>query len=215
LEIDTKDNATRVKFEAFLGNYMNFGSYLSSYENAFNTLIDSVNKSAFHVDYLAYPILFSARHALELGFKANIRYFSKYSEKKDFTNSDSHILIDLFNGFKLHVRESIRMLNEKYEIVVEEEDIKEFESYCDTVDDLVDRFEILDRGSFSFRYPVDKKNKRVFHHTDRLNILDIKELFDNAMLLLHYTSSVFSKYTDYADYIEEIYDAEIRSYYEY
>ena len=95
------DKYTKSRFNAYLGNYMNFGSYLSSYENAFNTLIDSVNTSGFHVDYLAYPILFTARHSLELGFKANIRYFAKYSKKSNFVNTDSHNLIDLFSAFKI------------------------------------------------------------------------------------------------------------------
>jgi hypothetical protein len=194
---------------------MNFGSYLSSYDNAFKALIENVDKSGFHVDYLAYPILFTARHALELGFKSNIRYFAKYSKKTDFTNSDSHILKDLFDGFKLHIRESIKNLKEKYDIEIDKDDIKEFEKYRKIVDGLVDRFEILDRGSFCFRYPVDKENKRVFQPTDTVNILDIKDLFEKTMTLLYYTADLFSKYTDYADYIEKIYEDEMRAAYEH
>ncbi|VBB45843.1 conserved hypothetical protein [uncultured Paludibacter sp.] len=209
------DKYTKSRFNAYLGNYMNFGSYLSSYENAFNTLIDSVNTSGFHVDYLAYPILFTARHSLELGFKANIRYFAKYSKKSNFVNTDSHNLIDLFSAFKIHVRESIINLKKKYQIDVEKDDIKDFESYCKMVDDLVDKFDVLDKGSFCFRYPVDKSNKRVFQPTDIVNILDIKELFDKAMILLNHTADIFSKYTDYADYIEQSYEEEMRSTYGY
>lgn len=212
---DSNDKYIRTKFEAFLGNYMSFSSYLSSYENAFKALIDNVNDSGYHVDYLAYPILFTARHALELGFKANIRYFSKYSEKTDYTNSDSHNLKDLFNGFKIHVRESIKKLKEKYDIEVEKEDIEDFENYCKAVDALVSRFDILDKGSFCFRYPVDKDNKRAFQPTDKVNILDIKELFEKAMILLHHTADLFSKYTDYAEYIEKTYEDEMRSAYGY
>lgn len=214
-EIDKNDKYTRTKFDAYLGHYMNFGSYLSSYENAFKALIDSVDNSGFHVDYLAYPILFTARHSLELGFKANIRYFSKYSEKSDFTNSDSHNLKDLFSGFKIHVRESIKKLKEKYDVEVEKDDINDFEAYCKAVDSLVDRFDVLDKGSFCFRYPVDKDNKRVFKSTDIVNILDIKELFDKAMTLLHHTADIFSQYTDYADYIEKTYEDEMKSAYGY
>ena len=214
-EIDITDKRTRDKFEASLGNYMNFGSYLNSYEEAFNALINTVNESGHHVDYLAYPILFTARHALELGFKANIRYFARYSEKTDHVNSGSHALAGLFDAFKLHVRETIKNLKDKHEIVVEEGDIKEYENYCKTLDGLVDRFETLDRGSFSFRYPVDKKNNKVFEAGDKVNILDVKELFDSAMVLLYHTSDVFSKYTDYADYIEQMYDEEMRSEYDY
>ena len=210
---DHKVKYVRNKFEAFLGNYMSFGSYLSSYENAFNALIDNVNDSGNHVDYLAYPILFIARHSLELGFKSNIRYFSKYSENSVFKNSDSHDLKYLFDGFKKNVRESIKKLLEKYDIVVENEDVLDFENYCKAVDYLVNQFDSLDKGSFNFRYPVDKDNIRVFQPDETINILDIKELFEKAMILLHHTADMFSKYTDYADDIEETYQDEMRSLY--
>lgn len=211
--IDHNDKYMRTKFEAFLGNYMSFGSYLSSYENAFNALIDCVNDSGNHVDYLAYPILFIARHSLELGFKSNIRYFSKYSENSDFNNCDSHNLKYLYGGFKMNISESVQKLKEKYNIEVEIDDIIDFESYCDDVDNLIDRFDSLDKSSYNFRYPVDKKNRRVFQPADRVNILDIKELFDKAMILLNHTADIFSKYTDYADDIEQTYQDEMKSLY--
>lgn len=214
-DIDSTNKYVRARFEAFLGNYMSFSSYLRSYENAFKVLIDNVNNSGYHVDYLAYPILFTVRHSLELGFKSNIRYFSKYSEKIDHINSNSHNLKELYNGFKIHVLESIKKLKEKYDIEVDNEDLEEFKVYCKTVDSLVNRFDTLDNSSFCFRYPLDKNNKRVFQHTDKVNILDIKELFEKAMILLHHTADLFSKYTDYADNIEGVYEDVMRRAYEF
>jgi hypothetical protein len=187
--------------------------YLSSYNNAFNTLIDFINETNLSVDYLAYPILFTARHALELGFKANIRYFTKYSKCNPIKNPNTHNLADLFTEFKLQVKSSIDKLKETFQFEDEEDDIKEFDEYCKSVDSLIDRFDVLDKGSFSFRYPVDKDNKRVFQPTDKVNILDIKELFDNAMILLYHTSDIFSKYTEYADQIEKNYEDEMMSIY--
>ena len=206
---------TRAKFEAYLGNYLNFWSYLQTYHNAFNALVEDVERTNLHVDRIAYPMLFIARHCLELGFKANIRYFKKYSEKMDFTNSDSHNLKDLFGGFKLHIAATVKNLKDKYDVDVEPDDLKEFNSYCNEVEKLTNQFDIIDNGSFSFRYPVDKENKVVFQHDDRINLLDIKETFDKSMTLLFHTSSVFSKYTDYADMIEETYEEEMRSAYGY
>jgi hypothetical protein len=43
--------------------------------------------------------------------------------------------------------------------------------------------------------------------------LDIKEVFDKSMILLRYTADVFAKYTDYVDYIEGMYEEEMRSAY--
>lgn len=206
---------TRAKFEAFLGNYLNFWSYLRTYHNAFNALVEDVERSNLHVDRIAYPLLFIARHSLELGFKANIRYFKKYSEKSDFTNSDSHNLKDLLGGFKLHVAATIKNLKDKYGIDIDQDDIKEFNVYCSEVEKFTNQLEIIDNGSYSFRYPVDKKNNKVFTYTDRINLLDVKEVFDKAMTLLYHTSDVFSKYMDYADMIEKAYEDEMRMAYGY
>jgi len=199
--VERKENEIhkRARFEAFLGNYMNFGSYLNSYHSAFDALVETVEESNGHVDYLAFPILFTARHAMELGFKANIKYFAKYSEKNDFTNSDSHSLKDLFEGFKLHVSETIDNLKTKYGVEIPKDEIEEYKKYRKIVDELVDRFDILDKGSTCFRYPVDKDNERVFQPRETVNILNIKELFEKTMTLIYHTSDLFSQYTDYVD----------------
>jgi len=204
---------TRAKFEAYLGNYLNYWSYLGTYQNAFNALVEDVERTDLHVDRIAYPMLFIARHCLELGFKANIRYFKTYSEKTDFTTSDSHNLKDLFGGFKLHIRATVKNLKDKHDIDVDQDDLKDFENYCKEVETLTNQFDIIDNGSFSFRYPVDKNNNNVFKHDDRINLLDVKEVLDKAMILLHHTSDLFSKYIDYAKMIEETYEAEMRSAY--
>lgn len=95
-------------------------------------------------------------------------------------------------------------------IEVEGGDINEFNHYYNEIEALINRFDIIDKGSFSLRYPVDKKNNLVFKYDDKVNILDIKDVFDKAMILLYYTSSVFSKYTDYLSMIEDAYNEEMR-----
>ena len=202
------------KYEVFLGYHQTFWSYLNSYQKAFDILIEDIEKNDLYVDRIAYPMLFMVRHSLELGFKANIRYFQTYSEKNDLANSDSHNLKKLFEGFKIHIKETIKNLKTKYSIEVEKEDIKEFNHYCNEVEKLTNEFEILDNGSFSFRYPIDKSNNKVFNTNDKINLLDVKELFDKAMTLLFHTQDVFSKYIDYANMIEESYEQEMRSNYE-
>ncbi len=95
---------TRAQFNAYIGYYLSFGGYLNNYQNAFEALMNRVYESGLHVDHLAYPILFMARHCMELAFKANIRYFSKYSEKDDFKRAGTHDLNNLFIGFKYSTR---------------------------------------------------------------------------------------------------------------
>jgi hypothetical protein len=195
---------TRHQFNAYIGYYSSFGKYLSIYQRAFETLMDKVYQSDDHVDQLAYPILFIARHCLELGFKANIRYFLRYSEKDDFKNAGTHNLEQLFGAFRLHVRETIKNLRTKYVIEVDIADIEEFEKYCKEVNKLTNIFHLLDKNSDSFRYPVDKDNNKSFDFKDSINLLDVKELHEKSMVLLTYTADVFAKYTDIADEIENI-----------
>lgn len=217
--MDKTTNGYRAKFEAYLGNYLRFGSYLNFYHEAFKVLMKDVETTGGHVDRLAYPMLFIARHCLELGFKSNIRHFKKYSEKSDFTNAYTHNLKDLFNGFKLHVQETIKNLKNKHGIEIEKTEIDEFNEFCRDIEKLTDYFDKIDTGGSGFRYPifkypVDKKDKKAFKYDDRINLLDIEDLLNKGMILLNHTADVFAKYTDYADDIEKMYEEEMRSSYE-
>jgi hypothetical protein len=207
------NNETRAQFEAFIGYYMSFESYLYSYKEAFDALMKQVYESSFHVDQLAYPILFIARHCMELGFKTNIRYFMKYSEKDDYKKAGTHDLEKLFAAFQLHVYATIRNLKEKHGIDVETDDVHEFKKYCEDVEKLTAIFNLLDKNSDSFRYPVDKDNNKSFQQNDRINLLDVKELYDKSMLLLTFTGAVFAKYTNFVDQINEAYEQAMRDQY--
>ncbi len=206
---------TRAQFNAYIGHYLSFESYLSSYVSAFEALMNRVYESGLHVDHIVYPILFIARHCLELGFKSNIRYFRKYSEKDDYKNTGTHNLESLFNAFKLHVTETIKILKSKYNIEVEQGDIDEFKKYCGEVDKLISIFQLLDKNSDSFRYPVNKENKCSFKHGETINLLDVNALFEMSIILLFHTADIFAKYTDFADEIENMYELEMRENYEH
>jgi hypothetical protein len=212
--MDNIDKYTKNRFEAYIGYYLTFGGYLNSYKNAFDILVQSIMESGSRIDVIAYPVLYIARHCMELGFKSNIRFFMKYSEKENFRKANTHNLVTLFSAFKLHVNETIKNLKEKYDIVVEQGDIDEFNQFCVEVDKLTNVFHKLDEKSDSFRYPIDKENNKSFDNKETINILDVKELFEKAMTLFFYTSDVFGKYTDFADEIEKIYDDEMRTAYE-
>jgi hypothetical protein len=202
----------RALFEAYLGNYLTFSGYLNSYHEAFKALMKEVETSGWHVDRFAYPLLFMARHCLELGFKTNIRHFSKYSRKSDHTKSTSHNLIALFGAFRLHIGETIKKLKDDHSEEVDPSEVTEFETYCSELEKLTDVFNKLDEGSDSFRYPVNSARKvPSFQFDDRINLLDVEKLLSQAMILFNHTADVFSKYTDYMDEIEKMYEDELRS----
>ena len=196
---------TEHQFTAYLGHYLTFPSYLGSYKKAFDILISSIQESGSHIDTIAYPILFLARHCLELGLKTNIRYFAKYSSKIDYTNGGGHNLENLFEGFKLHVSETIKNLKLTHGIEVDNADVKSFDDLCLEVEKLKDSFHVLDQSSDAFRYPVDKKRNPSFEHGEKINLLDVNEILEKSMLLFVHTADVFAKYTDYANQIEAFY----------
>lgn len=206
---------TRHQFNAYLGHYLSFASYFGSYERAFEALMEEVYQSGNHIDQLAYPILFIARHCMELGFKTNIRYFLKYSEKDDFKKAGTHDLEKLFGAFKLHINETAKNLNSKYGIEIEKAELDEFNNYCEEVNKLKDIFHLLDKNSDSFRYPVDKDNNKSFEQHDVINLLDVRDLYKKTSILLTHTADVFAKYTDYADEINRYYEEEMRTNYGY
>jgi hypothetical protein len=209
-----RNKATEHQFTAFIDYNLSFPRYLGSYKRSFDILVKEVLDTNSHVDYLAYPLLFIARHCMELGLKTNIRYFAKYSGKSDFTNAGTHDLESLFRAFKMHVNDSFVQVKAKYSIKVEKEDKNSFNDLCNEVEKLNKIFHLLDRNSDAFRYPVDKQQNPSFKVGDRINVLDVNELLEKSMTLFVHTADVFAKYTDYADSIDECYDSIMREHYE-
>ncbi len=205
-----ENNKTRSQFDAHIGMYISFADYLSSYRFAFESLMETVYKFNRPVDMAAYPLLFIARHCIELGFKTNIQYFRKYSEDEYLKTMATHNLEQLFKAFKLHVANTIKNLKIKYDIEVEEEVIDEYNKYCNEVEKLTTIFHLLDKNSEAFRYPVNKKDNAVFKYTEIINVLDIKKLYEKSMMLLTHTTDLFADYINMADYVEDIYEQDLQ-----
>lgn len=209
-----RNNWTEYQFNAFIDYYQSFPSYLGSYKRSFDILIKDVLVTNLHVDHIAYPILFLARHCMELGLKTNIRYFAKYSGKDDYVKAGTHDLENLFSAFKMHVDKTFETLKAKYSIQVEKDDKKSFKEMCNEVEKLNNTFHLLDKNSDAFRYPVDKEQNPSFKKGERINIIDVAELLEKSMILFFHTADVFAKYTDYADEIESHYEGLMREQYE-
>lgn len=201
------------KFTAFIGNYLSFASYLGSYKRSFDILLNDVLVSNHHVDYLVYPLLFLARHCMELGLKTNIRYFAKYSAKDDYVKAGTHDLKNLFRAFKMHVEKTFENLKVKYGIEVDKVDKKSFKDLCNEVEKLKNTFHLFDKNSDAFRYPFVKVENPSFKKGQKINIIDVAELLEKSMTLFVHTADVFSRYTDYADEIASYYEGLMREQY--
>lgn len=209
-----RNRRTEHQFTAFITHYLSFQDYLGSYKRSFDILMEEGLKTGWHVDHLSYPILFLARHCMELGFKTNIRYFSRYSEKNDYVNATTHNLEDLFRAFKLHISSTFKNLKSKYGIIIGSNDKKEFNKFCNKVEKLTNIFHQLDKNSDAFRYPVDREQNPSFKAEEKINLIDVNELLEKSMTLFFHTADVFAKYTDYADEIEGYYEGLMREQYE-
>ena len=197
----------RWRYEAQIGHHTSYGSYMSAYQRAVDILFAEIETNNFPVNVIAYPLLFLIRHSLELGYKMNINYLSKYSGLDERVNWDRHHLVELHEAFKTHFMTAVNELGVSQDIV------DEFNGYYSEVEVLTSTFNALDRGSYSFRYPVDLNQNVVFQHNETINLLDVKELYDKAMILLFHTADVLSDATDYYDYMDEMMEQALHSAY--
>ena len=132
--------------------FPNIHTYQLGYYQAVISLIETAKHQSYHSDSLIYPILFCARHAIELFLKKQIYVLSdikaitlnRESENMLLTE---HSLDSLWRKFK-----ELSQVDKRYELsVVELEPYIEY--FC----------EVDDTGQ-TFRYPLDKNKER--HLTD-------------------------------------------------
>jgi hypothetical protein len=132
--------------------------YQFGYQLAVNILIDYLKKDTRYIDPLIYPLLFSARHGIELFIKETINNLEiinkmvnkKYQYKNHLLIHDISILWDYLKtlaSFDKRIREPISQLNEY----------------------ITDYF-LVDLTGETFRYPFDTKNK---HHLDDFSVINV------------------------------------------
>ena len=147
-------------FNACVGQngYINIYDYQFGYQTAVKLLIDSIKKDSGLVDPLIYPLLFSARHCIELFLKRSIHLLEginkMINENILFKN---HLLIHdisvLWNYFKSlstfdkRISEQVNLLDEYV---------------CDYYD--------VDLTGETFRYPFDTNNR---HHLDDFSVINV------------------------------------------
>jgi phage tail protein X len=206
-------NAEKAKFTAYVGHYPTFMNYFGMYDRALDALINHVRAHEATVDSLCFPILFNLRHCIELGLKANIRYFRPYSEVDNHVNSGSHHLVDLKNAFHTHITKAIEVMKTKYGITVEAADITEFNQHFAKLEAFTDLLHQLDQYSTAFRYPVDKDKQPSFNHGDTIDVLAVCDAYTEVKTILAYTAAFFEKYTQGVDDIHAYYKEMERSMY--
>lgn len=169
-------------FTAHIGNYQKFNVFGSFYQDAVDKLYREVSEGNETADSIAMPLLFLMRQAMELGYKYTITVICQLNGTVYNTQSDLHFLK------KLHIR-----LKEEFDKLwknggVSDNKKASFDEYYVLTEAVMVWFDEIDPKGVNFRYPKSgvPPNKKV-------NLLEVKNKFDEAMTLLCFTVDVITE----------------------
>jgi hypothetical protein len=140
-------------------------AYRQGYRLAGRILTESIAKDRFERDFLVFPICHSYRHFVELTLKWLIHVGSlltdrELTDKETKLRTESHDLSLLWDTFKTIARE---VEKETGVDAPPQEDFEGIESY-------IAQIHAVDRGSFTFRYPLTKKGEVSVGQIKRINL---------------------------------------------
>lgn len=180
-----------------VGKRQTFVSYLTAYEHAVKQLFDSVANGREPAELIAPPLLFLMRHSMELGYKFTLWELHQMNgDIYDFEKFKDHRLVELHAA----LRNAHRVAVAKYDLP--ENHVESFEGYCAKTEAGMKEFSRLDFRSMSFRYPVDNKGSPSLPKNETVDLIALKQLYDEAMVLLRHTSDVLSEYVDIRKWME-------------
>lgn len=148
-----------------------FGQYC----RAIDYLYEAISKQEHSADHCSYPILYLVRHALEVGYKANIACLAEASSQA-IKHQGEHRL-----GL-LHV-EFVRLVESAG--TMDDETLSFFRRESESMMRLADMMP----STSSFRYDVDPNGNKVFNF-EVIDLLEVKSIFERAKTILSITSTV-------------------------
>ncbi len=180
-------------FRAFVSNYPKFSTFVAFYQDAVEILYRRVSEGNDMPDMVAFPLLFLMRHALELGYKYSLFHLCALNSTTfDPGNMERHSLV------KLHKRLGVEYYAALGNGAFPESDKESFEKYYALTASSMKRFEDLDTSSTRTRFPNNDESP-AFSHEANVNLLELKNEFDDAMVLLTTMADVIGEY-DYPDW---------------
>ena len=182
-EIEIKN---KHKFISYLGYNRDWWNYYSQYKNAIDELVNGIEKN-IPIDTISLPLLFMIRHSIEIGLKANILKLQEVNPKVEkiiLGGNKSHSNEILYNKFEEHLISIIDNFQIRATI------IKEINEYLEKFKPLKSKLHKLDKGSFNFRYPVDRKGNYNFEWDKKENIAEIVNLYYEIQPFLIFTDRV-------------------------
>ena len=180
-----------------VGQRQSFASYLTAYEHAVKQLFDSVASGREPAELVAPPLLFLMRHSMELGYKFTLWELHEMNgEPYDFQRFKDHRLGELHEA----LCEAHRKAVDKYDLP--ESHVENFDEYCEKTEAGMKQFSRLDFNSMNFRYPVNNQGNPSLPSGETVDLVALKQLFDDSMVLLRHTTDVLSEYVDIRNWME-------------
>ncbi len=163
-------------FVAHIGLYQKFNVYMSFYEDAVNVLYRGVSEGNESADGIAMPLLFLMRQTMELGYKYTIKEICQLNGKSYDPKTDLHFLK------KLHSR-----LKKEFDTLWQNGGVGDnmkasFDEHYELTETATIWFDKIDPKGENFKYP-----QPLFASNKKVNLLEVKNEFDEAMTLLSFT----------------------------
>ncbi len=154
---------------------------MSFYQDAVNKLFREVSEGNETADRISMPLLFMMRHAMELGYKYTITKICEFNGTKYNPRKDRHDFLELHK----------RLKKEFYTLWqnggVSDAKKDGFDEYYDITEAAMIWFNENDPFGENFRYPQQGSA-----HDKKVNLLEVKDKFDEAMTLLTVTVDVIT-----------------------
>lgn len=175
--------------------FRNFSSYLFSYEQGVELLYSEVASGKQTAEAVGPPLVFLMRQSLELGYKVTVFEIYRLNESdygpapfKDSLKKFSHSMIK----WHTELRDAFEKIAESRSLSQDMRD--DFLSHYEKTRLGMEVFERLDIGSDSFRFATDRHGRLIWSYDDKVDLLALKNLFDEAMILLRHTIDVLDTY---------------------
>lgn len=163
-------NATNPEYNACVGNngFVDLGTYSYGYKEAVEILIQKTLAHQTTLDAIVYPIIYCARHYVELSLKMFIESISKINFVYDahfiFPDIKNHSISFLWSEIK-----RISTIDERYEMAII------------ALDEYVNDYPDIDDSAETFRYPVDHEGHKHLVDQHCINLLDFSIRFEEMV----------------------------------
>jgi len=162
-------HANRIKFNACVGfnGIYDIEAYALGYLESVQILIESTIKGKATLDAIVYPILYSARHFIELTLKHQLSILTYINQIVDSRFSyriiAQHNISWFWNEFK-----KLSKIDNRYIPLIQESN------------EFIDDFSEIDDNGETFRYPYSTDNNK---HLGQLYCIDIIDFYSRFQLL--------------------------------